>query len=70
MIFADIRNYSFTIVDRFGHQVFHTNDPSKGWDGNIKDVRWPDIGTYFYQLTYTSGQGKKIEKKGDVVLMR
>ncbi|MBP6624701.1 MAG: gliding motility-associated C-terminal domain-containing protein, partial [Chitinophagaceae bacterium] len=70
MIIADIRNYSFTIVDRFGHQVFHTNDPSKGWDGNIKDVRWPDIGTYFYHLKYTSGQGKKIEKKGDVVLMR
>jgi hypothetical protein len=27
-----------TIVDRFGHQVFKTNDPTKGWDGNIKDM--------------------------------
>lgn len=70
MDIASIRNYSMVIVDRFGHQVFKSSDPTKGWDGNIKDTRWPDIGTFFYHCKFTSGQGKKYEKKGDVVLMR
>lgn len=58
----------FRIVNRYGQTVYESNVESKGWDGKFDGVP-QNIGTYFYYLNYDCN-GKAIEKKGDVTLIR
>lgn len=37
-IVIGVSNYKFYVFDRWGEQLFFTNDPSKGWDGKRKGV--------------------------------
>lgn len=60
---------SFRIFNRMGVCLFHTSNASQGWDGTYKGVR-QDPGTFVFvaeAITYT---GKKIIKKGTVILIR
>jgi gliding motility-associated-like protein len=58
----------FEITDRYGEIVFRSNVETEGWDGKLHGVP-QNAGTYFYYLNYTCN-GKTIEKKGDVILVR
>jgi len=59
----------FLIVNRWGQRVFQTTDQSKGWDGRLNGVP-QDMGTYNYYIRYTCTDGRTLEKKGDVILVR
>jgi gliding motility-associated-like protein len=59
----------FSIYNRWGQLVFNTNEPNKGWDGDFGGVPQPS-GTYIYQVQGTDYSGKKILRKGTVVLVR
>jgi gliding motility-associated-like protein len=58
----------FEVTNRYGEIVFRSNVETEGWDGKVHGVP-QDAGTYFYYLNYTCN-GKTIEKKGDVILVR
>ena len=58
----------FRVVNRYGQTVYESNVESNGWDGKHNGVP-QDIGTYFYYLNYDCN-GKTIEEKGDVTLIR
>jgi gliding motility-associated-like protein len=58
----------FRVVNRYGQTVYESNVESNGWDGRFGGVP-QDMGTYFYYLNYDCN-GKTIEKKGDVTLIR
>lgn len=60
---------NFIVVNRWGEKVFQTNREEDGWDGYYKGVP-QDIGTYHYYIKYICSDGKNIEKKGQVVLVR
>jgi gliding motility-associated-like protein len=62
------KDYALRIYDRFGQQVFYTEDIYAGWDGTFKGVNC-DIGTYFYVIIYGL-EGKKYLLKGDLTLIR
>lgn len=64
-----VKNYRFSVYNRFGERVFTTHDPKEGWDGIYRGMR-ADLGTYFYQLKFTGPLGKEYYHKGDVVLIR
>ncbi len=64
-------DYQLTIFDRWGQQLFNTNDPNKAWSGRN---RYGDImpsGVYSYVLKFTEEyQGFLKIKTGSVALMK
>lgn len=50
---------------RYGHQLFHFNDPSKGWDGKYKG-KLVKSGVYYYVIQARGADGRKYKKSGDI----
>jgi gliding motility-associated-like protein len=65
----EIQTIDFKIFDRWGNNVFQTNDPFQVWDGNYLN-RNAGIGTYVYQIKGISITGFPIDKKGNLTLIR
>jgi len=61
--------YRFTIFNRWGKAVFTTTDPQTGWDGRHNGVM-QDIDVYVYHISATPAGGEKLEKKGNLSLLR
>ncbi|NTW33675.1 MAG: gliding motility-associated C-terminal domain-containing protein, partial [Bacteroidetes bacterium] len=68
-IFVDAKEYNFSIFNRWGLEVFQTNDPNLGWDGTFKGSKSPQ-GIYIYSVKYKNTQKTFIEKTGAVTLLR
>jgi gliding motility-associated-like protein len=66
--FGVISDFTFMIFNRWGQQMFSTNDPSACWDGTFQGQNAP-IGTYVYYIRAITACGTT-EKKGTVVLIR
>ncbi len=64
-----IRSYTLYIYDRWGKQVYFTNDVTQGWDGTIDGATAP-VGTYVYYVKYSNTSDVVREKRGMVVLVR
>jgi gliding motility-associated-like protein len=63
-------NLDFSVYNRVGELVFHTNDRELKWNGTIKGNP-QDTGIYVWILKYTNHDtGKKILLKGSSVLIR
>ncbi len=60
---------SFTIFSRYGAKVFSTTNASAGWDGTIKGEP-QSAGVYVYYLEMKHISGKKITRKGSILLIR
>jgi gliding motility-associated-like protein len=61
----------FRVYNRWGQQVFYTNNYKDGWDGTFNGVK-QDMGTYFYTIIVArpGGAGNDIVYKGEVTLIR
>ncbi len=68
--YKSLKKYEITIYSRWGRKVYHSTDPSTGWDGKIGGTKAAE-GTYFY---VAEGQGYDrgvtIKRHGDVSLIR
>ncbi|MBK9762174.1 MAG: gliding motility-associated C-terminal domain-containing protein [Flavobacteriales bacterium] len=68
---VDLRFYRFDIFDRWGQQLFGTDDPNAVWNGRFTNGTDVPIGVYVWKLLakdpYT---GKRIERIGHVTLVR
>jgi gliding motility-associated-like protein len=60
---------TFIVYDRWGEKVFETNDPSLPWDGRYKG-QMENAGVFMYSFTGTLTTGEKVNKKGNITLMR
>ncbi len=65
-----IKNFRGIISNRTGEVVFEWTDINKGWDGRIRGTQFASEGVYFYLLRGEDINGKTIEKKGTVQLVR
>lgn len=63
-----ISKFDFTIFDRWGKIMFHTNNINDCWDGTFNGVPL-DISTFVYIITIDSVCGH-VERKGTVTLVR
>jgi len=63
-----IEKLDFTIYDRWGNQVFYTNDPGTCWDGRYKGQP-ADAGAYVYYIKAITACGS-VNRKGALVLIR
>lgn len=69
--FIGIRNYNFTIWNRWGDRIFNTNETDVGWNGqrnNTGEVASP--GVYAYLLEYIDVKGNQQILKGHCTLVR
>lgn len=60
---------SFRIYNRWGQQIFSTSAYLKGWDGRRGNAP-ADVGTYIWMVTGKDINGKQVERKGTVTLLR
>lgn len=65
----NVSQYEFVVFDRWGKIMFETNSLNAAWDGTNKGEELP-FGVYTYYIKAVSQQGKEIEKKGSLVLVR
>ncbi|MBC8048184.1 MAG: PKD domain-containing protein [Fimbriimonadaceae bacterium] len=59
----------FSIYNRWGQQVFTTNDLETGWDGKVNGED-AEIGTYAYLVRAHDLNGTPVIKKGNITLVR
>ena len=59
----------FMIWNRWGQKVFESADINSGWDGKFKGVVQP-MDVYAYTLDVEFFDGTKVNKKGDITLIR
>jgi len=59
----------FRIYNRWGEEVFSTNDPAKGWDGQQRGQP-SSSGSYFYTFKAIAGDGISLNITGEIALIR
>ncbi len=59
---------TLTIFDRWGHQIFKSNDTLTGWDGKLKG-KLCEQGVYVYKAEIKTISGNTVEKVGHVTLL-
>jgi gliding motility-associated-like protein len=71
-IISDVSPIELRIYNRWGKELFKTNDPNKGWDGNY-DGKKAMGGTYVYKLKYElldQPSNKAHIERGTFILLR
>lgn len=64
-----IKRMDFKVFNRWGEQVFFTDDPTVGWAGDHRGMPAAS-GSYFYQLMVVIGERDKILRTGEIILVR
>ncbi|MFN4007184.1 MAG: gliding motility-associated C-terminal domain-containing protein [Chitinophagaceae bacterium] len=64
-----IQDIDLKIFNQWGELVFESRDKTKGWDGTSKGKQQP-MGVYVYTLRVNTVDGKVIDKKGSINLVR
>jgi gliding motility-associated-like protein len=64
-----IEKIDIFIFDRWGEQIFHSNDFAKGWDGTIKG-KLAENSVYVWKAIVVDTKHKKHELNGHVTLMK
>jgi gliding motility-associated-like protein len=64
-----MRLVEFRIYNRYGNEVFFTDDLNQGWDGTYKG-RLQNIDSYAYTVTAEMWNGQLMTKKGTITLLK
>lgn len=64
-----INEFSIVIYDRWGNQVYNSNDLKFRWDGTTNGIPNPD-GTYVYVINGKASDGSAVQVGGNVILIR
>lgn len=68
-IYSGIVDYSLQIYNRWGELLFESQEVEKGWNGFYNGQLAP-TGVYVWRVEVTFNDNKKIQKAGDVTLLR
>lgn len=62
-------SYNLYIFNRWGNMIFHSSDPTFGWDGTANGIAQPQ-GTYVYKYEVLLPNGRRRNRIGTVTLLR
>ena len=62
-------DFTLEIYDRWGGLIYRSQDPNAAWDGRFRGKLNPQ-GVYIYRCRAVFPNGKTLEEKGDVTLLR
>jgi len=66
---GSVKEFTFSIFNRWGELVFRTQNQSEGWDGSFRNKDL-DAGVFVYYLTGFDIAGNSINKKGNITLVK
>ena len=64
-----IKELDMKIFNQWGQMIYSTSNANGGWDGAVKGKQQP-VGVYVYVMRVVSQDGKILERKGSVNLVR
>ncbi|WP_229215100.1 T9SS type B sorting domain-containing protein [Dyadobacter bucti] len=64
-----LQSINFSIMNRWGEVVFHSDDISNSWDGTINGENAP-VGYYIYKMIFVDDIDQTVEKNGTFMLLR
>jgi len=67
--FIAVGSYELMIFNKWGEMIFITRDTEEGWDGRQNGELLPP-GAYVYLIKYRTPEGKNMEKRGTVTIIR
>ena len=65
---GELQDFTLVVFNRWGQEVFSSNDPTEGWDGT-KDGKPQNSDTYLYLARFTQN-GVEFEEEGQFALVR
>lgn len=65
----DLQELSFTVFNRWGNQIFKSNDAQLKWDGKNNQNKKLSEGTYFYIIHAITSTGKQISKHNSITIL-
>jgi gliding motility-associated-like protein len=66
---GSIKEFSFSVFNRWGEAVFRTQNQSTGWDGSFRGKEL-DAGVFVYYISGTDAAGNSFNKKGNINLVK
>ncbi|MBI3521310.1 MAG: gliding motility-associated C-terminal domain-containing protein [Bacteroidetes bacterium] len=66
----DEDNYRLDIFDRWGENIFSSNNFRKGWDGSVKGGKMAEQGVYTYKIVVKDIQGNNHPYVGHVTVIK
>jgi gliding motility-associated-like protein len=68
----DTKSYEMEIFDRWGHPLFYSKDPAKGWDGSVNNKQNQELKeeVYVFKLRYKDLDGNLYNKMGHITLLK
>jgi len=71
VVISDVVYYEINIFNRWGEEVFYSNDPDEAWIGNVKGGDYyAQPGLYNYRLRWKGSRTDAEELSGTIELMR
>lgn len=70
MVQQNIEKIDLVIINRWGMEVFKSDDVNFQWDGTTMDGKPCSDGVYFYKMILFDGNGKRHQENGFVTLVR
>lgn len=64
-----LQKLNMQIYNQWGEKVFETNDVNGGWNGTAKGILQP-VGVYVYAVSVVMNDGRSINKRGTINLIR
>jgi gliding motility-associated-like protein len=64
-----IKTYELNIYNRWGEHIFQSTDANPAWDGTFQN-KIAQQGSYLYTVTITLINGKRIQRSGQIMLLR
>jgi len=65
-----VKSFEMYIFDRWGMQLYHTTDITKGWNGTVGGGQIAQEDTYVYKIFVTDSQNKQHTYVGNVNLIK
>ena len=65
----NILDFEISLYNRWGKQMFYSNDITNSWDGSFKGSIVP-VGTYSYVLKAFGRDGQSVTKSGNVIVIK
>jgi gliding motility-associated-like protein len=63
MLFGHVKQYHFSIYNRWGQLIFQTKELNKGWDGKMQNT-----GVFLWTCTYQF-EGEAIKNERGTILL-
>jgi gliding motility-associated-like protein len=66
---GSIKEFTFSVFNRWGELVFKTKNQTEGWDGSFRGKEL-DAGVFVYYLIGVDNAGNSINNKGNITLVK